>query len=130
MFQTIFGTADDDVFLFASTGVQEVVFAGGGNDVIDESSVFVWTTDDVYSGGAGDDLITSRSGADLVRGGRGDDVVHLFGTVPAEAHGGKGHDTIYLHLTDGRNHPDGASGSFEDHDIPHHIKGFEEIVYL
>jgi len=118
------GSFRDDDFYFSSGKVSDFVLARGGNDTIDESGYLQYVSDDVYFGGAGNDNITTRTGADTIFAGAGNDVVVFYGDGASVARGGRGYDTAYIHSpTD--NHPNAI-----DDDYPQQLRGFEEIIYL
>lgn len=130
MIEITYGTKADDYFVFTYSGVSDLVFGRRGNDMIDEGSDFQNISDDIFFGNGGDDTIISRSGHDIIRAGRGDDVAHIYGGEPVMAHGGGGHDVLYVHTRQ----PGDDPGFFKGHggtgsDIGDY-RGFEEIIFL
>lgn len=90
---TIVGTAGPDTLLGEDT-VSEVIYGGGGNDVISGGD-FYGSADhpDLLCGGPGDDRVQGSAGNDKVSGGSGHDFVS--GELGADVlHGNLGNDTL------------------------------------
>lgn len=131
--EILYGNRQSNIFLFVDSFADTLVFAGAGNDILDEGMDYGSTSDDIYFGGRGNDLFASHAGNDLIRGGRGDDRVHLYGSEIVDARGGRGHDVLYIHSGWDGNGPNdnGPNGKAEDFVYPeHNYRGFEEVIFL
>jgi Ca2+-binding RTX toxin-like protein len=90
---TIMGTAGDDN-IYASEAVSDVIYGGGGNDVIIGGEFYEsGTAPDLLCGGPGNDWIKGARGNDKLNGGDGDDRVN--GSNGADiVQGNAGNDTV------------------------------------
>lgn len=85
-----YGTSNDDVF--APVHGDDFVYAGDGNDTINDSGRTY--DDDFYSGQGGDDLIFTNGGNDEIKGGTGNDSVSSWNIQDFSFDGGFGNDSI------------------------------------
>ncbi len=92
---TVFLTEENDSH--AGTLGDDLVLGGAGNDLIHTRSgndvILAGTGDDLASGGRGADIVAGGSGRDLLFGGRGDDVL-ADGAGSDRSVGGAGRDLL------------------------------------
>ncbi|WP_421740086.1 family 16 glycosylhydrolase [Caulobacter sp.] len=86
---TVMGTDGDDLYLYGTSGVDEI-YGGKGNDGIYGGA----GNDKWLSGGDGNDRIYGGDGDDGITGDNGDDTLYGDGGVD-EIYGGMGNDVIY-----------------------------------
>ncbi len=86
----ITGNASNNII--TGTQLDDVIFGGGGNDTITDT--FPSISNDLFSGGSGDDSLHGGWGHDVVIGGSGDDL--LFGDYGDDVLiGGLGNDSMF-----------------------------------
>lgn len=91
--RSIFGTSKRDFIEGKPYDIS--VFAGAGNDILGDIGRFGKSvTNDIYSGGRGNDLMFHYSGKDLFYGGDGNDVVVSYQGDDFEFRGGAGKDVL------------------------------------
>ena len=143
-----YGTDEDDYFVFGPY-TKDHVWAGNGNDIIEDKTSKYWTSD-IFHGQAGNDVLISRNGNDKLYGGIGNDnmkvevsfhsansddcyhIPHQTG-FNVSVHGGKGHDVLEILNSIGSILTDNGNGSYDIETRYHgHITAtnIEEIVFL
>jgi Ca2+-binding RTX toxin-like protein len=91
------GTADDD-FLFTSGPLMNVVYGYNGDDTIQDTTAkgVIDSGRDGLFGNAGDDIIYTHAGHDVVGGGDGNDTLITDNQSNVLLRGGSGDDTAII----------------------------------
>ncbi len=97
-FNLVFGSQDDDIFDAPVpggnfSGLNDIVFAGAGNNLVDTSTTEGDGKNRIYGGSDADEFFAGDN--DRLFGGGGDDVIDILGSRN-RAYGGEGNDEITL----------------------------------
>lgn len=142
-----YGTDGNDYFfMFNSPYTRDHVWAGNGNDIIEDGPSWNDWTSDIFRGEAGNDVLYSFSGNDRLYGGVGNDVLKVHvgyhdsynNPVDKEdfnvkVHGGDGYDVLYMVNAGGSTVTHNEDGSYDIETRYHgHVKatGIEEVVFV